>query len=284
MEILLTLFTPTYNRAHTLPKLFESLKNQSVTNFEWLVVDDGSTDDTELLINKFKKESPFLINYVKQENQGKHIAINTGVGKAKGIFFLIIDSDDYLRPNAMDTIYLLIKKIENKKNIAGFTFIRFQENINFDSEKYGKKEWFQDEDYQWEHHGEMQFCYRTKILEQFPFPKFNGEKFCPESLIHHRIGNRYKVLYTDNVLASGQYLEGGLTSNYSLLIEKNPRTAMLFYSEKIKSKSFDRKTKEYYATTYWNIALKTKSISWLKKFFQIPFSLSFWFWKNRLLK
>ena len=93
---MITIFTPTYNRAYILPILFESLKIQTVKEFEWIIVDDGSTDNTESLIYKFKEECNFSIRYFKKENQGKHIAINFGVEKAKGNLFFIVDSDDYI--------------------------------------------------------------------------------------------------------------------------------------------------------------------------------------------
>ena len=130
----------------------------------------------------------------------------------------------------------------------------------------------------------MQYVYKIEVLKKFPFPQFPGEKFCPESLIHHQIGNHYKVLYTDNVLASGEYQQDGLSSNFAQLMEKNPKTAMLFYSQKLKSKEFDKETKRVYTKNYWNIALKAKHISWFQKFLGISFSHSFWFWKNRILK
>ena len=108
MERLITIFTPTYNRAYTLPKLYESLKIQTNQNFDWVIVDDGSTDDTEVLIKSFIDEGIIKITYIKQKNQGKHIAINTGVTLAKGDFFIVIDSDDYLLENCIETCYALM--------------------------------------------------------------------------------------------------------------------------------------------------------------------------------
>ena len=207
MERLITIFTPTYNRAYTLPKLYESLKTQTNQNFDWVIVDDGSTDDTEVLIKSFIDEEIIKITYVRQKNQGKHIAINTGVALAKGDFFIVIDSDDYLLENCIETCYALIERVK-EENIAGFTFIRFTEDIQYDTTKYNNKMWFYDEEgeFHWEHWGEMAFCYKTEIAQKYAFPQFEGEKFCPESLVHRRIGKRYRVLYTNYVLASGNYL------------------------------------------------------------------------------
>lgn len=99
---LLTIFTPSYNRAYILPKLYESLKRQTDKRFEWVIVDDGSVDDTESLVNGWINESLININYQKQQNQGKHIAINTGVEMANGELFFIVDSDDQLTLNAVE--------------------------------------------------------------------------------------------------------------------------------------------------------------------------------------
>lgn len=97
---MLTIFTPTFNRAHTLPRLYESLLNQTDYNFEWLIVDDGSSDDTSNLIETFKDEK-FPIRYIYQNNGGKHIASNVGLKAAKGDIFVVLDSDDWFYPNAV---------------------------------------------------------------------------------------------------------------------------------------------------------------------------------------
>lgn len=278
---MITIFTPSFNRSQTLTRLYESLLNQTDKDFEWVIVDDGSKDDTEYLIQNFKKENLLKIRYFFQENQGKHIAINKGVAEAKGNYFLTIDSDDYLLENAVETCKKLISEIRDKPNFAGFTYIHFQEGTPFDKERYGQKRWTQEEKYIWEFHGEMAFCYKTEILQKFPFPQFPNEKFCPESLIHHRIGNHYKILYTDNVLASGNYLPEGLSTNFLKLLETNPRTSMLLYAEKLRSPEFDKETKDQFLKNYWNVALKAKHISWKEKFGGVPFVLSARFWKKR---
>lgn len=284
MKPLITVFTPTYNRAHTLSILFESLKDQNFSDFEWLIVDDGSKDSTKVLVEDFEQENSFPIHYVEQENQGKHIAINTGIKAANGNYFVVVDSDDFLLENALYTMKELISEIDSKPEFAGFTYIHFQKNTPYNPEKYGKKTWTQEVNYVWEFSGEMGYCYKTDILKKFPFPKFDGEKFCPESLIHNRIGNEYKVLYTDTVLASGEYLEDGLSAKFTNLLEQNPRSAMLLYSDKLNGKHFTNEQKQSFVKNYWNIALKSKNISWSEKFSGISLSWSFWFWKNRLFK
>ncbi len=101
---MITIITPTFNRAHTLPRLYESLKQQSEKSFEWLVVDDGSTDSTEDLLSAYSGEGVLKLRVVRQENGGKHVAVNTGVLHATGDWIFIVDSDDMLTPGAVGRI------------------------------------------------------------------------------------------------------------------------------------------------------------------------------------
>ena len=101
----ITVFTPTYNRGYIIDNLFQSLKRQSYTDFEWIVIDDGSDDDTENMFQKFQSvDNGFPIIYKKVNNGGKHRAINTGLNLAKGELFFIVDSDDYLTDSALERI------------------------------------------------------------------------------------------------------------------------------------------------------------------------------------
>lgn len=281
---MITIFTPTYNRAHTLPLLYKSLQSQSIHDFEWIIVDDGSSDSTSSLIESFQKENKFPIHYYIQKNQGKHIAINKGLEMAKGSYFLVIDSDDYLLDHAMEIILKYVEKLKNEKQFAGFTFIRFMEGTPYDLSLYGTKEWINDQSYNWEFHGEMCFCYKTEVAKNFPFPQFEGEKFCPESLVHRRIARQYQILFTDNVLASGEYLQDGLSSKYNQLMENSPRAGLLSWAEKIKDSKNNINLRKQFAKNYWDLAIKIPQISWVERFRGIPLSLSIWYWKKRLLK
>lgn len=99
---MITIFTPTYNRAHLLPRLYESISKQDCMDFEWLVIDDGSTDNTQALFEEWMdQEHPFSIFYQKVKNGGKQRAINQAVSMAKGEYFFIVDSDDALTPDAV---------------------------------------------------------------------------------------------------------------------------------------------------------------------------------------
>lgn len=272
MQKFLTIFTPTYNRAYILSKLYESLVNQSYKKFIWLIVDDGSSDGTKDLIRRFQAENLIEIQYIYQENRGKHFAVNNGLRNTGTEFFTVIDSDDFLSDIAVEEMEKLSEKIKNDRQIAGFTFIRFSEKTNFDREKYGKKEWLVSgrAEYEWEFPGEMTYCFKTKIHQQFMFPEFEGEKFCPESLVFRRIERKFKILFTDKVLAFGDYLEDGLMSNYYQLLINNPKSSLLNIKERFRD-DLSQTEKLDLAKNYWDIASKSGS-SFKEKFFGInPF-------------
>ena len=115
---MVTVFTPTYNRAALLPKLYDSLKRQTSLDFEWVIVDDGSQDETKSVVEGFVKESSFFsVRYYRQENHGKHVAINYGVQLAHGDKFFIVDSDDWLPENSIEKIHSLFEEIKNFSSI-----------------------------------------------------------------------------------------------------------------------------------------------------------------------
>lgn len=125
---MLTICTPTYNREYLLHDLYKSLCNQTVNDFEWIIIDDGSTDDTEKTVNKWiTVRNDFPIIYIKKENGGKHTAVNIGIEEAKGDYFIIVDSDDYLNEDAVEIIHREFEKLPEAK-YAGIGFNRIFEN------------------------------------------------------------------------------------------------------------------------------------------------------------
>ena len=120
-----TIFTPTYNRRELIDNLYHSLLAQTDKNFEWLIIDDGSTDDTEKYFSELtSKPQPFPIRYLKQVSGGKHRAINKGVQNANGELFFIVDSDDYLTENAIEKINQWITTLDNSHKWAGISGLR----------------------------------------------------------------------------------------------------------------------------------------------------------------
>lgn len=120
----ITVFTPTYNRGKLLYRVYESLQKQTYKDFEWVIVDDGSTDETERIVTELKNEAKFSIIYKKKKNEGKHIAINEGCRLARGEWFFIVDSDDYLTDDALDTVNYYSNEIRDKSDFAGVVGLR----------------------------------------------------------------------------------------------------------------------------------------------------------------
>ena len=223
----ITIFTPTYNRGYILGQAYESLLAQTSKNFIWLIVDDGSTDNTNELVKNWQKDNKINIEYIKQENQGKHIAHNTAVKNCNTEFFLILDSDDFLSKNAIEVLEKEIEKIEKKDGISGIIGNRWMpksnkvigtempQNVDFASglelyQKYGLK-------------GDTLRLYKTKILKEFLFPKIEGEKFIYENVVFDIIDSKYKMLINRDKLYYCDYLEDGYTANTEKVKENNPK-------------------------------------------------------------
>jgi len=198
-----TVFTPTYNRAHLLHRVFNSLLSQTFTNFEWLIIDDGSTDNTKDIVDGFAKKANFPIKYHYKENGGKHTAINFGVKKAEGIFFLIADSDDAFKPKALEYFYnawMLIPE-ERKELFQGVTGLCSDQNNNLIGTKYPTDIFDSDSSevrYKYKVKGEKWGFIRLDILKDYPF--LENSKFAPEGLIWRQISKKYKTRYINKIL------------------------------------------------------------------------------------
>lgn len=232
--MLVTVFTPTYNRAYRLESLYKSLCNQTNDDFEWLIVDDGSTDNTTALVRGWQNEGRVDIRYIYQENGGKHRAINQGLREAKGKYFFIVDSDDYLTTDAIEWIKTTYSEIDNDNSFAGISGVR----VYNDGTKVGGGDDFGviDADaleIRLKYHvkGDMAEIYKTEILRQFPFPEFDNEKFCPEALVWNRIAVQHKLRYVHKGIYVCEYLNDGLTSKIIRIRRNSPLASMMYYSE-----------------------------------------------------
>lgn len=192
---MVTVFTPTYNRAYILNNLYQSLCRQSYGDFEWLIVDDGSTDNTEGLIASWLDEGEISLRYIKQLNSGKHRAINRGIQEANGNLFFIVDSDDYLADNTIERILFFYESIKDNNQFAGLSGMRAYpsgERIGGEFPFYILKASTLELRMKYHISGDMAEVYKTDILRQYPFPEFAGERFCPEALVWNRVAQKYK--------------------------------------------------------------------------------------------
>ena len=226
----ITVFTPTYNRGYIIETLHQSLLRQSFSDFEWIVVDDGSTDQTEELFERILAEAPpFPVHYEKCKNGGKHRAINRGVSIASGELFFIVDSDDYLTDDALEKIVNVENSIlpEQRHVFAGVCGQR-----GYSGEKaIGSS--FEGEQYlditslerpQYHITGDKAEVFYTEILRKYPFPEFEGENFLTECVVWNKIAfDGYKLRFFNEIVYICDYLPDGLTSQGNSLFEKNPK-------------------------------------------------------------
>lgn len=196
----LTVFTPTYDRASTLPRLFESLERQTSRDFLWFVVDDGSSDNTRELIQKWQASAEFEIEYLYQENRGKHNAHNAAVAKADTDLFLIIDSDDELLPHAVETIVSAWSGMspDEKRRIAGiWTLCRYADGeiIGGSLGREVLDSTLQELRYKHRDYREMTPCFTTAVLREYPFPETPPGMcpFIPEDYVWTRITRTHPI-------------------------------------------------------------------------------------------
>lgn len=261
---MITVFTPTYNRADLLTGLYNSLCKQKCQQFEWIIVDDGSTDDTKTVVDKMlneqeRKDDSFQIRYFYKENGGKHTAINRGVQEAKGDLFLILDSDDELPEKSIKNISVRYEEIINDDSFGGICGLmahRSGESISTFPEKV--KETNPDFidcseiDLRYKYHFQGDLCevFKTSVLREFPFPEYKGERFCPEALVWNRIALKYKLRTFNDVIYYRDYLDDGLTSKIVKIRMDSPMASMVCYSEMCRCNlPFVQKLKA--AINYW---------------------------------
>lgn len=235
---MITVFTPTYNRAKLLPDLYESLKRQTCKDFEWVIVDDGSTDDTESLVKQWIPQADFSVCYTKKENGGKQRAVNLGVQKAKGEYFFIVDSDDILTDNAVETALKWFDTIKDEKDFGGIGGQKGYKNGKAIGESFDGI--YLDattlERAKYRINGDKAEIFYTDVLKKFPFPEFEGEKFVPEALVYNRIAQAgYKLRWFNEIVYLAEYLPDGYSANVDRLLISNWKGYSLYVKELMQS-------------------------------------------------
>ena len=217
----ITVFTPTYNRAGNLSKLYESLLAQKNKDFEWLIVDDGSTDGTKEVVEEFIGEKKVDIRYIYKENGGKHTALNIGMHSAKREYFVCIDSDDYLEEDAIDSIIECVNRIRpdgiiaykrelGKDGIIGDEFPKgMTYSTLFDLTSY------------YSCNGDKTLIHRTELLEPIYIPEPKCVKFFPEAYVFDRFDEKHRSFLLRKSICVCEYLDDGYSSNYRKLLINN---------------------------------------------------------------
>ncbi|MBE7440639.1 MAG: glycosyltransferase family 2 protein [Spirochaetales bacterium] len=246
-EVVFTILTPTYNRAHTLPRVYQSICAQEKVEteralFEWLVIDDGSTDTTGELIDRYQKEAAFPIRYSYGPNKGKSLALNKGYDLARGEFCVIADSDDAMAPGSLRIFFESWFSLPPEKQItcAGISCCSMD---GYSGKRMGREPpgapLLTETDF-------LTYCYKnrwfvegwsavkTGVFREFPFPEIKGpDQFVPEAYSWVQLGRKYPFLVLPDTLRIIFFQPDGYTLNPKANLRKQARGRFLYYSANI---------------------------------------------------
>lgn len=282
MSIEITLCTPTYNRAYIIEKLYHSLQKQTRKSFEWLVIDDGSVDNTESLLRKWQKEkNDFVIRYYKTSNGGKHRAVNYSLDLAQGDYYMVVDSDDYLTDDAVEKLCNWMEEIKDNKLIMGVVANKGYSNQetpnNYFKEKFLDKNLLDmntfEENGKKVLNGERAICFKTDFHKKYKYPEIVDEKFITEAVVYNRMANDgFKMRFFNDIIWIYEYLQDGLSCKGMELYLQNPMGYGIWIKEKMQFShmrmlerfkvyySFSCDMKKYYNVEMIAKCLRTKKI------------------------
>lgn len=236
MKPIITVFTPTYNRAYILLRCYESMKKQTCKDFIWLIIDDGSSDNTSELVETWRKAEIISIRYKYQENQGMHGAHNTAYELIDTELNICIDSDDYMPEDAIEKIIAFWQKHQsasvsgivgldsyNDGRVIGSYLPRnVKTSTHFDLyNKYGVM-------------GDKKLVYRSELTKMHPYPLFPGEKYVNLAYKYSMLDLQYEMLLMNEVLCSVEYMPDGSSKNMLKQYVKNPKGFAFWRKEAMK--------------------------------------------------
>ena len=263
----LTVFTPSYSRAYTLHKCYESLLRQTSKDFTWLIIDDGSSDNTKELVDSWINENKIEINYIYQENQGMHGAHNTAYKNIKTELNVCIDSDDYMPDDAVKKIISFWNK-NKRSDLAGIMALdaytdgkvigdkfpnELKESTYFDIyNKYGLK-------------GDKKLIYRSELTIQYPYPIFEGEKYVSLAYKYAKLDSKYKLALMNEVVCNVEYMEDGSSLNMLKQYRRNPKGFAFIRIDNMKNPKASLKFKFKECIHYVSSSFISKNKNYLKE-------------------
>ena len=232
---MLTIFTPVYNRAHTIARLYDSLCLQGSGDFEWVVINDGSSDNICEVLENISVHAPFNVKFFSQQNRGKHTAHNKALKIASGKYFMIIDSDDWMVPGAINDIFSVINKIDAlDETVVGASMLSVLESGEVLGDKFPVDGWI-GRSYEYfdtfNIKGDKQNIVRTDVLRKMPYPEFEGEIQVAPGLIWNRVCLNYRIIHLNIPVQVVEYQSDGLSARIVEMQAKSPRSTELFYTE-----------------------------------------------------
>lgn len=274
-----TVFTPSYNRAYTLGALYDSLCAQSFKDFEWIIVDDGSTDNTGELVKGWT-DSPFPLRYFYKENGGKPRAINFGVKEAAGDWFFMVDSDDRLLPNALEKLRAACDQVAPLEDFIGVSFAK-----GYPDGKYIKgvppkvgKDGYVDatnlERASYNLDADMCEAYKTELFRRFPMAEWPGESFAPEQIAMNDMALAgYKLRWRADIIYVCDYLEDGLTQGGDKLEARNPMGFAMMYNHMLLYPTLGAKAKFKAAAGHIALSIVGKHPGYIFKSHRLRYTL-----------
>lgn len=231
-----TIFIPTFNRGYCIQDALLSCERSTFRDMEVLLIDDGSTDDTAAKVQEVVDRMSIPVRYEYQVNQGKHVAFNRAATLARGVLFLTLDSDDRLLEKGLQEIYDLWQSMSDEQHQA-FASIEFRclENglassaypgAYFDSTYVEKRSLY-------ETLGEKRSAYRVSVLRDYPYPVFDGERYCRPSMIDIRIAKKYKTRFSNIVAIDAGHYPDGIGANRRQVIASAPKAYRQYFLEEI---------------------------------------------------
>ena len=232
----LSILTATYNRSNYLPKLYESIKENLKYNVtpEWIIVDDGSTDDTKNIVQSFIDENKVIIKYLYQKNNGKMSAINEAVKMATGDLIVDCDSDDCFTNNSFEIIEKNSEKLLQNEELYGLVFLKSEENGKISGKEFSQKEHITtmfDLYFKENIGGEKIIVYNGKIRKLYSHQLEHNEKFITEARMYHKMDEKYKLLAINEVIERGSYIEDGYTKNINKTFKESPYGYYMYFKE-----------------------------------------------------
>ncbi len=236
--VLFTVCTPTFNRASLLQRAYDSLARQTFQDFEWIVVDDGSTDNTREMVENLARQQRLRVRYFWKSNGGKHTALNLAVREARGALFTVVDSDDWFEPRALERMKGHWDQIplEERVRFKGVCGLFAYESGQVVGDKFPSDVMVADD-------LDLLLCYqvggdkigftRIEVMREFPFPEnVNGPVeqsfiYLPESIVWHRMGRKYPTRFVNDVFAIKEYQEEGISNRTRIIQAENAKAYLL---------------------------------------------------------